>query len=93
MHFAGRPLLNAFADTHADIRGPLAAWIDDVERGRWKTPHELKARFPSVSFLGDGVAVFNIKGNTYRLDCLVDYERGVMVARWIGTHAEYSKRT
>jgi len=33
--------------------------------------------------------VFNSKGNDYRLVVAIDYERGIVWIKWIGTHAEY----
>ena len=33
--------------------------------------------------------VFNIKGNDYRLVVAIDYEKGIVWIKWIGTHAEY----
>jgi mRNA interferase HigB len=35
--------------------------------------------------------VFNIKGNDYRLVAAVQYQAGVMVIRFFGTHAEYDE--
>lgn len=35
--------------------------------------------------------VFNIKGNDYRLVTWIDYESGIVVMKWFGTHAEYDK--
>ena len=32
---------------------------------------------------------FNIKGNDYRLVVAIDYEKGIVWIKWIGTHAEY----
>jgi mRNA interferase HigB len=38
------------------------------------------------------VVIFNVKGNRYRLEVQVAYRTGVLVVRWIGTHAQYTKR-
>jgi mRNA interferase HigB len=35
--------------------------------------------------------VFNIKGNTYRLVVRIKYSHGVVLIRFIGTHAEYDR--
>jgi mRNA interferase HigB len=47
-----------------------------------------------VKLKGGGSAiatVFNIKGNTYRLITIIEYQRGVIQVREALTHAEYSK--
>ena len=35
--------------------------------------------------------VFNVKGNDYRLVAAVDFEKGIVWIKWIGTHSEYDK--
>jgi mRNA interferase HigB len=35
--------------------------------------------------------VFNIKGNDYRLVVAVDFEKGIVWIKWIGTHQEYDR--
>jgi mRNA interferase HigB len=35
--------------------------------------------------------VFNIKGNSYRLVVAVDFEKGIVWIKWIGTHRDYDR--
>lgn len=35
--------------------------------------------------------VFNVKGNDYRLVVAIDYEKGIVWIKWLGTHAEYDR--
>jgi mRNA interferase HigB len=35
--------------------------------------------------------VFNIKGNDYRLVTAIDYRRGIVFIKWLGSHREYEK--
>lgn len=37
MNILGLSLLKAFKASHADARGPLAAWQESVERARWES--------------------------------------------------------
>jgi mRNA interferase HigB len=85
-------MLHAFCNQHADCRKWIAAWLIDLRRSTWASSHDVKAKYPSVSFLGDGRAIFNVRGNLYRLEVLIAYQAGVVYVKWIGTHAEYSKR-
>jgi mRNA interferase HigB len=91
MRLLGKELLAQFAKDHADIRAPLYAWILEVEEAIWTSPADIKARYPSASFLSDNRVIFNIKGSTYRIETKVSYEITVVLIRRIGTHAEYSK--
>jgi mRNA interferase HigB len=50
-----------------------------------------KASHPKVSILKGSRVVFKIKGNDYRLVATVQYQAGVLVIRFFGTHAEYDK--
>jgi mRNA interferase HigB len=92
MRVIGLGQLSAYCDDQSDCRKWIANWIADVKRSTRATPHDIKAKYPSASFLADNVVIFNVRGNEYRLDTQVAYKTGVVNVRWIGTHAEYSKR-
>jgi mRNA interferase HigB len=92
MLLVGRKKLDDFSGAHADARPWIANWIADTEAERWRTPQDIKRSYASASFLPGNVVIFNVKGNNYRLEVQVAYNTGVVVVRWIGTHAEYTKR-
>jgi len=92
MRILNLPQLEEFKQDHADVRGQLDAWRDEVEREVWQTPQDIKQRFKSADFLANNRVIFNIKGNSYRLVVLVQYKFGIAVIEWVGTHAEYSKK-
>jgi mRNA interferase HigB len=87
----GTDVLHEFGVEHADVRGQIAAWLAEVEDGEWKTPLDVRARYPSVSFVGDNIAVFDLKGNKYRLEVRIAFNLGVVSVSRMGTHAEYTK--
>ena len=86
-----RSTLRAFANVHADARQALYAWFAEVKKATWRGPDDVKARYPSTSFLADNRIVFTIKGNHYRVIVAVKYEFFAVYIRFIGTHAEYDK--
>ena len=92
MRVIGLGILSAYSATHADCRKWIANWIADVRHCTWSTPHDVKARYPSVSLIADGVFIFNVRGNEYRLETQIAFKVGVVAVKWIGTHAEYDKR-
>lgn len=92
MRLVGQLKLTEFIKRHADARSWLLAWAAEAEAAGWKTPQDIKDRYRSASFLPDNRAVFNVKGNRYRLICSIAYKTQVVTVTWIGTHAEYSKR-
>lgn len=91
MKLVGRELLTDFMREHADTRAALAAWVAEVENAAWTGPIDIKARFPSASFLADNEVIFNIKGNNYRLKAQVLYAPQLVIVKRIGTHTEYDR--
>jgi mRNA interferase HigB len=72
-------------------RSYCEAWLSIATRAQWRTPQDIKAAYPKVSILKAGRAVFNIKGNDFRLVARVQYQAGVVSIRFFGTHGEYDK--
>lgn len=91
MKVVGRKLMEDFAHRHAGSRAQVDSWLCETKDANWKTPYDIKARFPSASFLSDNRVVFNLKGNRYRLDTKISYEFQIVFIKRIGTHSEYSK--
>lgn len=59
---------------------------------RYANTAEVKADFPSVDFIGEGKAVFNICRNKYRLVVEMNLRRrGLALVRHVVTHAEYDR--
>ena len=56
----------------------------------WADPQAVKAKYGSASILKAGRVVFNICGNKYRLVVKVNYKRGIVYIRFVGTHAAYN---
>jgi len=92
MRLAGLPVLDAFCRRHADARGWIENWVADVEMANWVTPADIRSSYAAASFLASGVVIFNVKGNSYRLETIVAFRAGVVVVNWAGTHAAYDAR-
>ena len=91
MRIIKKKTLSDYWETHEIVRAPLQAWFAEAENARWKSPAEIKKRYPSGDPVGDNRFVFNIKGNDYRLVVKIHYNTGSIYIRFIGTHAEYDK--
>lgn len=92
MKIAGRNTLDDFCVRHADARRWIENWLSDADAATWATPQDIKNRYASASFLSGNTVIFNVKGNEYRLEVTCAYKTGVVVVRWIGTHAQYDER-
>ena len=71
------------------LKGALDAWFDEVNRARWLSTADVKRQYRSASVVSADRIVFNIRGNAYRLVVTVDFQKGIVWIKWIGTHAEY----
>lgn len=74
---------------YADSETSLRSWYHDAKSSDWSNSNELKQQYKNASIVGEGRVVFNIKGNSYRLVVLIDYEFQVIFIRFIGTHKQY----
>jgi len=93
MNVLGREKLTGFGKSHANAKKALDAWYYEAKDSEWKTSQDIKNRYGSADFLSDNRVIFNIKGNHYRLVVKVRYQNNLVVIEWVGTHAEYSKKT
>ena len=92
MRIIGLGILHSFCAKHADCRSWIANWISDAKGTHWKTTHDIKKRYPSASFLGDSIVIFNVRGNEYRLEVQVAFAVGVVAIKWVGSHSQYDRR-
>ena len=91
MVIAGRDKLQNLAKKHGDARGPLGAWIREVEAAAWRRMADVKARYPNASILSGNRVVFEIKGNRYRVLAQIAFGTQRVAILRAGTHAEYDR--
>lgn len=93
----GTDLVESYFASRAEHKGIKAAraqyqaWLEIVTRAEWRSPEDVKAAYPKASILKGSRAVFNIKGNDFRLIARLQYRAGVVAIRFFGTHAEYDE--
>jgi len=91
MHIIARRTLVEFTKRYPESKGALDAWWAEAKHARWRSPADIKQRYPSASVLGDNRIVFNIGGNKYRLIVKFNYDSGTGFVRFLGTHAAYDR--
>lgn len=97
MRIIARRTLRAFAETLAGrqdqsaVKSSLDAWFAEVSKARWMSATDVKRLYATASVVSAERVVFNIKGNAYRLVAAVDYEKGIVWIKWIGSHADYDE--
>ena len=97
MRIIARRTLRRFVETRAGhkdqtaLKAALDAWFTEVRKATWKSTADVKRLYASASIVSADRIVFNIKGNDYRLVVSVDFEKGIVWIKWLGTHKDYDK--
>ena len=83
--------LRDFWARHPDAEQPLKAWYDEAKHAVWRTPQDIRQRYPRASFVGHSPVGFQIKGNDTRVIVAVAYRFQAIYIKFIGTHTEYDR--
>jgi mRNA interferase HigB len=95
MRIIARRTLREFVDSLAGqkdqpaVKAALDAWFDEAKKARWANATAIKRSYATASIVSAERIVFNVKGNAYRLVVAVDFEKGIVWIKWIGTHKAY----
>jgi mRNA interferase HigB len=95
MRIIARRTLRQFVESHAGhgdqqaLKTALDAWFDEVRKAKWSSTADVKRVYASASVVSRDRIVFNIRGNAYRLVVAVDFEKGIVWIKWLGTHRDY----
>jgi mRNA interferase HigB len=90
LRILGRDKLEAFKRKYPASRKPLSRWEVVVESAEWASIVELKTNFPGADYV-DGVTVFNIGGNKYRLITILGYLTSIVQVEAVLTHEQYDR--
>lgn len=85
--------IKEFTDKDPNAATALYDWYHKVKKANWNNLFELKKDFNSVDYVGMERYVFNIKGNHYRIVCIIIFASKNVYIRFIGTHSDYDKIT
>ncbi len=76
---------------HGALRSGLDAWFHEARSAPWRSSADVKGSHATASIVSADRVVFNIKGNSYRLVAAIDYEKGIVWIKWLGTHQDYDQ--
>lgn len=97
MRIVARRTLREFVEKRAGrkdypaLKAAVDAWFDEARRARWRSAADVKRLYRTASVVTAERVVFNIKGNDYRLVAAIDFEKGIVWIKWVGTHEDYDK--
>jgi mRNA interferase HigB len=81
--------IREFTESHPELSTALERWYSITENADWKGFNDIKSQFNSVDAVGDGLFVFNIKGNNCRLIARIIFRTRTVFIRFVGTHQQY----
>ncbi len=59
-----------------------------MRKARWRSTADLKRHYATASVVSAERIVFNIKGNDYRLVVAIDFEKGIVWIKCLGTYRD-----
>jgi mRNA interferase HigB len=71
-------------------KAALQLWYAEFIRYDFKNFNELKAVYGNASIVANNRAIFNIKGNDYRLIVKINFYSKQVFIIWFGTHTAYN---
>lgn len=74
----------------ADAKIALRVWMETAEFAHWSSLQDVRLSFPATDMIGN-LAVFNTKGNRYRLIVRMEFGAQRIYIKEFLTHAEYDK--
>jgi mRNA interferase HigB len=75
--------------SYPNAKAAFQRWRTIAENAQWKHLIDVRKHF-SADAAGK-CTVFDVKGNEFRLIAIVDYVRGIVIVKYVLTHADYSK--
>lgn len=91
MRVVSKKILREFWEKHNDAAEQLKTWYKEASKTNWVSPNDIKNKYAKATILKNSRVVFNICGNGYRLIVKINYKRGWVFVRFIGTHIDYDK--
>ncbi len=83
-------MLDKAIKKHGDLQGPLGTWLAAAETANWTCLNDIRKTWRDTDTV-EGNTVFNIKGNSYRLICQINYRSQSLFIDKVLTHADYDK--
>ena len=91
MRIIARKTLKKFWVAHPEAENALRAWFHEAKTAKWKSFLDIKTRYPTADVRPRNRAIFDIRGNSFRLVVKIHYNVGIIFIRFVGTHKQYDR--
>lgn len=85
-----KPIIN-YLKRYPEQGDALMRWYYIVVAADWKCFADIKSDFNSVDAVGNGLYIFNVKGNQCRVIVRIIFKVRTVFIKFVGTHSEYDK--
>ncbi|MEO6902360.1 MAG: type II toxin-antitoxin system HigB family toxin [Bacteroidia bacterium] len=91
MNIHNRGTITHYCTLHPDCKRALQKWYHDVLTKDWKKPKDVTKDFNKSRPIKNDRVIFEINGSDHRLIAELNYQKGWIFIKFIGTHTEYDK--
>ncbi len=83
--------INEHLENYPNHEDALMRWYYLVLASDWSCFADIKKDFNSVDGVGNGLYIFNVKGNHCRVVVRIIFKVRTVFIKFVGTHKEYDK--
>lgn len=83
--------INEFIEMHPSSADVVLRWYLLTKDSSWANFAEIKKTFPGTDSVGNGLYVFDVGGNKFRIIVRILFSVRTVFIRFVGTHKEYDK--
>ena len=89
MRIISKKRIYEFFESQPGAEDSVLRWYQICKQANWSSLADLKQDIGTVDYVENGLYVFNIGGNKYRLIARIIFRAKVIYIRFVGTHKEY----
>ena len=83
--------INQFIERYPKSAKAMLDWYLKTKGSEWTNFADIRKVFGAADSVGNGLFVFNVGGNKYRLIARIIFGTRTVFIRFAGTHKEYEK--
>ncbi len=83
--------INEFIEKYPASAKVMLEWYLKTKESDWANFADIRKVFGATDSAGNGLYVFNVGGNKYRLIARIIFRTRTVFIRFVGTHKEYDK--
>ncbi len=91
MKVISKKTVNQFIEKYPKSTDAILRWYLLTKDSSWANFADIKKLFKGTDSVGNGLFVFNVGGNKFRVIVRIIFKAEIVYIRFIGTHAQYDK--